>query len=131
MGTQQPLHKPSNSPPPTSVMYYLMKWPSLWGKAKEEEAKAQPVSRKVFIAFFGFHFLFLCLNLWYFVFISFLCISNFLQKLSFVRITDENEQVPLHLSASPMFFSIAQQERSRGINIHLHSSQQLYGFAQP
>jgi len=53
-------------------MYYLMKWPSLWGKAKEEEAKAQPVSRKVFIAFFGFHFLFLCLNLWYFVYFFFM-----------------------------------------------------------
>ena len=57
---------------PNPAMYYLMKWPSLWGKAKEEEVKAQPVSRKVFIAFFGFHFLFLCLNLWYFVYFFFL-----------------------------------------------------------
>ena len=61
-----------------------------------------------------------------------------LQKLSFVRLTDENQQVPLHLSTSPLFsllwvlafpifFSIAQQKRSRGINLHLHPSQQLYG----
>merc|ERR1711962_1875421 len=45
----------TNSPPP-SDMYYLMKFPSLWGKAKEEESAPQPISRKVFIAFFCFPF---------------------------------------------------------------------------
>ena len=70
--------------------------------------------------------------------ISFLCISNFLQKLSSVGVSDENEQIPLFLPTSlmfcllwvlafPIFLSNAQQERNREINLHLQSSQQLYG----
>ena len=55
-------------------MYYLMKFPNGYGKgkAKEEDVAAQPISKKVFIAFFAFHFLFLCLNLYYFIYFFFM-----------------------------------------------------------
>ena len=43
-------------------MYYLMKFPNGYTKSKkDQDVSAQPIPKSVFIAFFGFHFLFLWL----------------------------------------------------------------------
>ena len=55
-------------------MYYLMKFPNGYnkGKQKDHDVSAQPISKIALISFFAFHFLFLCLNLYYFIYFFFI-----------------------------------------------------------
>ena len=54
-------------------MYYLMKFPNGYTKSKkDQDVSAQPIPKSAFVAFFAFHFLFLCLNLYYFIYFFFI-----------------------------------------------------------
>ena len=64
-------HPPENQQ--KDKMYYLMKFPNGYTKSKkDQDVSAQPIPKSAFIAFFGFHFLFLCLNLYYFIYFFFI-----------------------------------------------------------
>jgi len=71
MGVQPRLPRRARARSSCSTMYYLMKFP-YGGKPKDEDIGAQKISRKAFIAFFAFHFLFLLLNLYYFIYFFFM-----------------------------------------------------------
>ena len=54
-------------------MYYLMNFPNGYVKGKKEQAvSAQPISKPILAGFFGFHLLFLLLNIYYFFYFFFM-----------------------------------------------------------